>query len=63
MISVASISAAMARMRATSPSPRATVSTGVASIPWKSLRATPMRTVPTSMPRREPERTSPRQTR
>ena len=40
-----------------SPAPRVTVATGVAIMPSGSLRATPMRTLPTSMPTRTPRRT------
>src|SRR5690606_3450422 len=52
--SIASYSAAISAMRRRSPLPRLTVSTGVASVPEGSLRATPMRTDPTSMPSRVP---------
>jgi hypothetical protein len=52
--SMAPCSAASVTMFATSPWPLRTVVSGVASTPRGSLRATPTRTEPTSIPRRTP---------
>ena len=52
--STASSSASDRAIRARSPRPRRTVSTGVARNPDGSLRATPIRASPGSMPRRTP---------
>src|SRR5689334_19217306 len=52
--STASYSAARAAIRATSPLPLGTVSSGEARMPPGSLRATPMRTLPASTPSRTP---------